>query len=63
MEKKGHTELVNNSLILIAGKMSKKCQLFRLLAELKPYANNHKNITQTSHKRDTILGNGSRDKI
>jgi hypothetical protein len=36
---KEHTELVNNSLILIAEKISKKCQLFRLLAELNTYAN------------------------
>ena len=42
MEKRGQTELVNNSLKLIAGKIDKRRQLFRLLAELKPYANNHK---------------------
>jgi hypothetical protein len=39
---KGQKELVNNSLKLIAGKISKKCQLFRLLAELKPYAKNRR---------------------
>jgi hypothetical protein len=39
---KGHTELVSNSLKLIAGEIGKSRQFFRLLAELKPYANNHK---------------------
>jgi len=44
MGKKGHTELVSSSLKLIAGEIGKRRQFFRLLAELKPYANNHKNI-------------------
>ena len=42
MEKKGHTELVSSSLKLIAGEIGKRRQFFRLLAELKPYTNNHK---------------------
>jgi hypothetical protein len=60
---KGHTELVSSSLKLVAGEIGKRRQFFRLLAELKPYTNNHKNITQTSHRRGTILGNGTRDMI
>jgi hypothetical protein len=39
---KGHTDLVSSSLKLIAGEISKRCQFFRLLAELKPYTNNNK---------------------
>ena len=42
VEEKGHTELVSSSLKLIAGEIGKSRQFFRLLAELKPYANNHK---------------------
>jgi hypothetical protein len=58
---KGHIELVSSSPKLIAGEIGKRCQFFRLLTELKPYTNNHKNIT--SHRRGTILGNGTRDMI
>ena len=58
---KGHKELVSSSLKLIAGEIGKRRQFFQLLAELKPYANNHKKITQTSHRHGTILGNGTRD--
>jgi hypothetical protein len=39
---------VSNSLKLIAGEIGKSRQFFRLLAELKPYANNHKNITASN---------------
>jgi hypothetical protein len=45
---------VSSSLKLIAGEVGKRRQFFRLLAELKPYANNHTNITQTSHKKFNI---------
>jgi hypothetical protein len=46
---KGHTELVSSSLKLIARKIGKRRHFFRLLAELKPYANNHKNILLRHH--------------
>jgi hypothetical protein len=55
MEKKGIKKLVSSSLKLIAGEIGKKRQFFRLLAVLKPYANNHKKFTQTSHRRGTDI--------
>jgi len=49
MEKKGHTELASSSLKPLARKIVKRRQFFQLLAELKPYANNHKNILLRHH--------------
>jgi hypothetical protein len=57
---KGHTEFTDTQ---SWKNEQKKCQLFRLLAKLKPCANNHKNITQKSHKHGTIFGNGTQDEI
>jgi len=45
----GHTKLVSSSLKLIARKSGKRRQFFRLLTELKPYANNHTNILLRHH--------------
>ena len=50
---------MSSSLKLIAGEIGKRRQFFCLLAQLKPYANNRRNFTQTSHRRGTILGNGT----